>query len=191
MVLKTLRTSNLYVVNDATIDGDLDVNGNFTFGDATTDTLTATGSITMQADNLVSSNKKIKFRDDAIYIQSADDGHLDLTADTSIDLNGNTVIGGALTLARQSVATNSNINTNAVIVGVDSSTYAITVTLQSSSVANGKIYIINDEGGNAGANNITIATEGSETIDGNATATISSNHGTLRVYSDGTNWFTF
>lgn len=32
---------------------------------------------------------KALFRDSAIYIQSADDGHLDLVADTSIDLNAN------------------------------------------------------------------------------------------------------
>ena len=39
-------------------------------------------------------NEKIQFRDSAIHIQSANDGHLDLTADTSIDLNGE-VIGSA------------------------------------------------------------------------------------------------
>jgi hypothetical protein len=40
---------------------------------------------------------KTLYRDSAIYIQSADDGHLDLTADTSIDLNANTVITGNAT----------------------------------------------------------------------------------------------
>jgi hypothetical protein len=31
---------------------------------------------------------QLRFRDSAIHIESADDGHLDITADTSIDLNG-------------------------------------------------------------------------------------------------------
>ena len=35
----------------------------------------------------VYSNKKIKFRDDNIYISSKADGHLDLDADTSVDVN--------------------------------------------------------------------------------------------------------
>jgi hypothetical protein len=38
-------------------------------------------------DLLINSNEKIMFRDTAISINSADDGHLDLTADISIDLN--------------------------------------------------------------------------------------------------------
>ncbi|MFA5385623.1 MAG: hypothetical protein WC364_13390 [Eubacteriales bacterium] len=38
-------------------------------------------------DLLINSNEKIMFRDTAISINSADDGHLDLTADVSIDLN--------------------------------------------------------------------------------------------------------
>ena len=40
--------------------------------------------------------------------------------------------------------------------------------------------------------NITIATEGSETIDGAATKVISSNYGSVTLYADhlGANWFT-
>jgi hypothetical protein len=39
---------------------------------------------------------QLQFRDSAIHIASADDGHLDLTADTSIDLNGTVVVSGTL-----------------------------------------------------------------------------------------------
>lgn len=45
----------------------------------------------------VNTNKKIQFRDSAININSATDGHLDLTADVSIDLNGDVLVGGNLT----------------------------------------------------------------------------------------------
>jgi hypothetical protein len=42
-------------------------------------------------DILMDSTKMIQFRDTAIHIKSIDDGHLDLTADTQIDLNGPTL----------------------------------------------------------------------------------------------------
>jgi hypothetical protein len=42
-------------------------------------------------DFLMESTEKLYFRDTAISINSEDDGHLDLTADTSIDLNGVTL----------------------------------------------------------------------------------------------------
>lgn len=38
-------------------------------------------------------NKEIRFRDASIHIRSDADGHLDITADVSIDLNGNVVLG--------------------------------------------------------------------------------------------------
>lgn len=39
-------------------------------------------------DILINSTEKIYFRDTAIHLYSADDGHLDITADASIDING-------------------------------------------------------------------------------------------------------
>ncbi len=66
-----------------------------------------------------------------------------------------------------------------------------TVTLGSSQVEDGRIIIVKDESGNAGTDNITVATQGSETIDGAATVTINTNYGVVRLYSDGSNWFTF
>ena len=44
---------------------------------------------------LIANTGSLQFRDSAIHIASADDGHLDLTADTSIDLNGDVVVGSA------------------------------------------------------------------------------------------------
>ena len=76
------------------------------------------------------------------------------------------------------------------IVAADTSSSALTVTLPSVSVEEGKVYVVKDEGGNAGTNNVEVATEGSESIDGSSTATISSDHGVVEVYSDGTDWYT-
>lgn len=77
------------------------------------------------------------------------------------------------------------------IIGVTDTSVARTITLPSTSVVPGKTITIKDESGAAGTNNITIATAGTETIDGAATATISTNYGVIRLYSDGTNWFTW
>lgn len=66
-----------------------------------------------------------------------------------------------------------------------------TVIIDSAIVKEGKLYIIKDEAGTAGINNITIDPDGTQTINGAATATINTNYGIVRVYSDGTNWFTF
>ncbi len=78
------------------------------------------------------------------------------------------------------------------IVGVTDNSSQRTITLDTDDVVDGRVLIIKDEAGTAGsANNIIIATEGAETIDGAATINITVDYGVLRVYSDGTNWFTF
>ena len=96
-----------------------------------------------------------------------------------------------LTLNRTATATDYTTTATDIIIGVTSTSSARTVTLLSGMVAEGVIVIIKDESGAAGTNNITIATEGSETIDGSATLVISSNYGVARLYSDGTDWFSF
>ena len=94
------------------------------------------------------------------------------------------------TLNRTATAANYTTLTTDSYIGVTDTSSARTITLLSASVADGRIIIINDESGLAGTNNITIATEGSETIDGSATLVISSNYGVARLISDGTDWFT-
>jgi hypothetical protein len=69
-------------------------------------------------------------------------------------------------------------------------TWAVTsLTLPTAQVSNGRRVIVKDAGGGATANNITIDTEGSETIDGAATLVIAVDYGYAELYSDGTNWF--
>lgn len=75
-------------------------------------------------------------------------------------------------------------------IGVTDTSIARTITLDTDDVVDGRMIIIKDESGAAGTNNITIATEAAETIDGASTITINANFGVARVYSDGTNWFT-
>ena len=69
------------------------------------------------------------------------------------------------------------------------------VTLQflTADITNGDNWqvVIKDAGANAATNNITIITQGSETIDGAANLVISTNNGSVTVYTDGTNLFTY
>ena len=78
------------------------------------------------------------------------------------------------------------------IIGVSASaTTACTITIPTDLLVLGRVIIVDDLGGGANSQNITIGTEGTETIDGGNTATISTNYGSLGLYSDGTNWFSF
>lgn len=69
---------------------------------------------------------------------------------------------------------------------VDTGT-TVTVTLPSAAL-NAEI-TIKDSTGEANDQNITINTPGAETIDGAASLTISSNYESVRLVSDGSNWF--
>ncbi len=95
-------------------------------------------------------------------------------------------------LVLRRVATAVDVQTDGEsIVGVTDTSIARTVTLATADLEDGKVILVNDESGAAGTNNITIDTEGSETIDGSATLVINTNNGRARLYSDGSNWFTF
>jgi hypothetical protein len=66
-----------------------------------------------------------------------------------------------------------------------------TVTVASAAIAkDGFELTVSDESGNAAVNNITVATEGAETINGAASVAIASNYGAVRLRSNGSNLFT-
>jgi hypothetical protein len=74
-------------------------------------------------------------------------------------------------------------------IGVDTGSQAVTITLPATtSVTVGKIFLVKDEGGNAGTNNITVATTGDVNIDGRSTITLDSDYASISVYYNGTEW---
>jgi len=104
------------------------------------------------------------------------------TPNSTLQVNGS--------LAFQYTSTAVSITTSGdTIIGVTDTSVARTITLASADAVVGRIITIKDESGAAGTNNITIATEGSETIDGAATNAIIANFGAGRYYSNGSNWF--
>ena len=105
------------------------------------------------------------------------------------------VISDALTtvsIKREAVTGDVNLAADTVIAGVSTLSASITITLTTAAITaqSGRIWHIKDETGVCGnAYTITIATEGAETIDGQATHVIISNYGSTKLYSNGTNLF--
>jgi len=84
-----------------------------------------------------------------------------------------------LSLGRLDADVNSNSGIEVVIGITDTS--VDTITLQTVGISQSRTYIIKDETGAAGTNNITIATQASETIDGLSTVVISTDYGVQPV----------
>ena len=76
------------------------------------------GGFASNADSLVGTDKKIKFRDAAIYINSSADGQLDIVADTEIQIAATTIdINGAINASGEIIAASLDISGNADIDG--------------------------------------------------------------------------
>lgn len=86
---------------------------------------------------------------------------------------------------------NGTSDSDTVFAFMDTSSSTATFTLQTADTTAGRVIHVVDVGGNANNNAITVATQDSETIDGSATASISSASGQVALVSDGTNWFTY
>lgn len=95
------------------------------------------------------------------------------------------------------VTSKSNADTPYTVLGgdyyidCDTSAGVLTVTLPDAAVSAGRIIVIKDHGGSAGANNITIGTAGGNLVGGGAAAatkTISANYAGATCISDGATW---
>ena len=98
-----------------------------------------------------------------------------------------TSAGALQTVERQAVAANVTIapSDTFVFLSIDT-TAARTVTLPlANSVASGRIYILKDANGLANTNNITVATQGSDTIDGESSFVYNSDRGSIWAVGDG------
>jgi len=90
---------------------------------------------------------------------------------------------------RLSITSNYSITSADHFVGVNTSGGAVTLTLPATSdVAEGKIYIIKDEGGNAATNNIIINTADSAKIDNLNAVSLVSNYGAISIYYNASDW---
>jgi hypothetical protein len=104
-----------------------------------------------------------------------------------------TTLKGGQIVNRTPVSTNYTILASDYIVAYTSTSSAFAATLPTATAGNaGQEWVVKDESGGAATHNITVKTAGG-TIDGVAGGTglvINTNYGVLRVYSNGTNYFT-
>lgn len=88
------------------------------------------------------------------------------------------------------VTTSQNISTTIPKTCVlCNNTTEATYTILTSSMKSGHTITFKDATGNSTTNSITITTEGSETIDGSSTLTISGNYSSVDLITDGSNWY--
>jgi len=108
--------------------------------------------------------------------------------------------GGSIvsTPSSASIFETTSITTNLTIGNSDTFVYLIvdtsvarTITLPlASGVSAGRIYYIKDSSGLSETYNITVNTQGSDTLDGAASQTLSSNYGTWTIIGDGSaSWY--
>lgn len=83
------------------------------------------------------------------------------------------------------------VGSNDFYVSVDSTNGAFSVTLPNTAPIN-RVFIIKDKAGTAATHNVTIASQfGSALFDGQSSAVISTNYGSVRVVFNGTNYELF
>lgn len=110
-----------------------------------------------------------------------------------LDINGNIKVNGGQIAKRTASAVdyNPSILTTDYLIAITDTSVARAVTIstediQSGSTANPRIFVIKDESGGAGTNNITVSGE-SGNIDGVASVAITGNYESITIYADGTN----
>jgi hypothetical protein len=116
-------TGTTGLVGNTTLTGNLDVSGTtLVTGVLTTTAATVfNGGFASNADSTLGTDKKVQFRDSAIYINSSVDGQLDIVADTEIqiaattvDLNGNLDVSGTALVTGVLTTTAATVHTNGI-----------------------------------------------------------------------------
>jgi hypothetical protein len=102
------------------LNGNLDVSGTaLVTGVLTTTAATVfNGGFASNADSTLGTDKKVQFRDSAIYINSSVDGQLDIVADTEIQIAATTIdINGAINASGEIIAASLDISGNIDVDG--------------------------------------------------------------------------
>jgi hypothetical protein len=194
---------------------DLDVGsaGNFTFFDtvgantltlgAATSTVKVAGDLevggtlnTVSTTELLVEDKTIQVARGAADSSAADGAGLKIDgsdksitwshSDQAFKVDADLYAAAGLSGRLHAITADTTLSQGHFLVKVSTSGGAVTVTLPSS-MPTGKVFVIKDAGA-ASSNAITIATAGSETIDGAASIQIISNYGAANLMFDGSNY---
>lgn len=185
LTLDVDATSTLTIEASSVLNQDLTTDASVTFdtvnatfvGDGSG--LTGAGSVSAVANGV--NNRLVTFSStDALS------GEANLTFDGSV-LN---IAGGIQHKRHQFTATGGAASYTPVItdyvIGVNTSAIAATINLPAASLfEDGQLLVIKDEGGTASSNSITIARNGSDSIDASTSVILSSNYAAISIYSNG------
>ena len=103
-----------------------------------------------------------------------------------LDNNATTPLDGRVSFAVNSVMANYTATASDRVILCDATGNSITVSLPSASGITGRVYTIKRI--DSSANTVTIDPDGSETIDGASTYSLSSQWDFVTIVSDGSNW---
>ena len=113
------------------------------------------------------------------------------SSDITYDLDNNRLtIGGGLVHNRTAVTTSHTASVSDYILGA--TTVPSSILVDASLFNAGQVLLVKDEtGAAASATPVTLNPSGSQTVDGASSLTIESAHGSVLIYSDGSNWFIY
>jgi len=124
--------------------------------------------------------------DHAIALSGAMSASLNVSASGFV--GGRLHISGAVVLHHKTSAATITASVDDYYIGMDSTAAAVELRLPDAAVlTDGHTYIVKDEGGNAGTNNITILASGSQTIDGENSLVLESAYASFSLYCNGVN----
>tara|TARA_R100000152_G_C6757917_1_gene181771 strand:- start:421 stop:1194 length:774 start_codon:yes stop_codon:yes gene_type:complete len=122
--------------------------------------------------------------DHAVAVSGAMSASLNVSASGFV--GGRLHISGAVVYHHKTSTATMTASVDDFYIGMDSTAGAIELRLPDAAVlTDGHTYIIKDEGGEAGTNNITILASGSQTIDGENSLVLESPYASLSLYCNG------
>jgi len=152
---------------------------------ALTGTLVVSGTIQANVFDIIQTNLlEINSSGSTNFGNSADDTHKFQGKHLQLD--------SGFVVKRTRISSSQTIGMNNYYVGVDSFTpsASVTVTLpDASTLQNGQVYVIKDEGGKADLYNVLVKASGSQLIDSQNQVVLQSPHASLTLYCDGASKF--
>ena len=104
--------------------------------------------------------------------------------------NNRLTVAGGLIHNRTAVTTSHTASVSDYILGATA--VPSSILMDATLFGAGQVLVIKDETGNArSATAVTLNPSASQTVDGMSSLTIESPHGSVLVYSDGSNWFVY
>lgn len=172
-------------LNKVNLSGNLIISGNIT---AHTFDIIHTDIIEIDASGSTffgNSNDDVHVRTGSLSIMSSSGEQFGVDVENKI-----TTINTGIVLNRVTTATNYTANKSNYIIGVDSTSNPVIVTLpDAATLSSGHAFIVKDEGGAAFANNITILASGSQKINNSNTAVLEVPYSSIQLYCNGTSGF--